>query len=305
MKLFKINFRINPLAEASRETQKALESDPKCRPLVQPFFYQDNIELNERKWDDKELNDTIAAFIRYDLQVLSVALAGAIKTSQKKGKPLSDFVNDIIGDFIDSLNKKLARGLDELKGDGGENKAAAKTLTTALKKIASDVSDKTFKTAINRIDDMVKDFTSSIGSGEVEPAKKDVSTAISAYDEVMAAFGKSSGSAKQAIDALVTAVKQFKAKKDLEKQILDIVVGLKKEIGIFEKYVTRFKDFENSATSLKKEIEGKKVLSKDIIKKNSDLKTYLSDDGDAEKIRTTSANARRELKKTMTDLKLK
>ncbi|MBC2836441.1 hypothetical protein [Paragemmobacter straminiformis] len=305
MKLFKISFRINPLAETSRETKKALENDPKCRPLVLAYYYEDSVELNERKWDDKELFEALTAFVRYDLQVLSVALADAVKNSQKKGEPLSELVKDVIADFKQKLDKKISRGLDELKGDGGANKATAKSMTDALKKIAADVSEDAITKAADALKSFVETFAKAIGDEEVTLDRLVSSKAIREYEKIMAAFTKSTKAADQSIQGVISAVKQIKNKKDLEARIVAIIESVKSDVSTFEDYLSEYKEFEREAGAIKSELGNKTVSAKNLHDIIKDLDKLKGADKKAKDIRTKSANARRQLKQAMTDLKLK
>lgn len=278
MKLFKINYTIDPLEEASGEVTKALKADRKAAKAVESYVFKEAVELDERKWDDKELNDTIKAFIRYDLKLLSVQLAEVVK--DEKGPSLGTETDKLMKRFKADLDKKLLRGFDELKTDAGPNKKAYKDLKAALKGLSQDVPANLFSShvrgvlplveSIERVNAAAKsggkdDKDAKDGKKDAQAQRKDeLASELRALEKVTAKFAKAAKPAEQSVQSILTVAKGMKTTKGLDESISKIAAIVRSKEHIFEKFIEKCRAFEKECAALKSPLGGSEIKANEL-----------------------------------------
>lgn len=65
---------------------KTIESNPETAKHYKNFTYEDTIELDSRKWNEKTLAEGMFALVRYELKLLAAQATQAIQKHEKEGK---------------------------------------------------------------------------------------------------------------------------------------------------------------------------------------------------------------------------
>lgn len=212
-KKFSIDMKINPYGEFKGEKAPDwFDARPKLTKLVTEIEVKRSMELDPRKWKQKDLEQGVYAMARYELKVFATALNSMQKTidgvippkdqkkrkfSDTKGetkeetKALSDVekkVSSLWKKVSQKISDKVSLALDDVEADKGDNQKSLAAGKAAIKQFESIDMGKLFAEPLDDVAEAFTHMTKAMRKGaqaeQVFPAGlKRVNAIVAAYEK--------------------------------------------------------------------------------------------------------------------------
>jgi len=128
--LMKAELDVDPCAEMHKKTAEYAKKDPDLKKLfAKRIVYSETIEVDSRKWSPQKLSKALTNLVKYELKLLDVAVADALKKGDASDVPRA------LKKLTKKMETKCADALEELESAGGDNKKALKEGTTTFKEV--------------------------------------------------------------------------------------------------------------------------------------------------------------------------
>jgi len=296
--------------EMKPDAKKLVEKNIKTKKLyAKPITYEEKIDLNPKKWNEKKLSKAMAGLVRAELQLLAQRVGDLAKQAQKSKGGMSDEIK-MVGALekvhkkaVASIEEKCSDALEELASGKGEAKAGIALGKKAMAKISSLNANGVFR---DPLETATKTLVSWLGPKEkgdeakaavaLSKAQKDIDSAVNDLNQTgkdaqnvakflsatgkklkdhengqLANFGKSimKADVQPELDKLDTAVDK------LDKELSSYASDLKKgtlEVADAKKYLSTFNQMKGLQKIADNAVKAMKALEKNFKSIEKDLK---------------------------------
>lgn len=296
--------------EMKPDAKELVEKNIKTRKLfAKPITYEEKIDLNPKKWNEKKLSKAMAVLVRAELQLLAQRVGDLAKKSKKSKGGMGDEIKTIgmlekvHKKAVASIEEKCADALEELASGKGEAKAGIALGKKAMAKVKSLDASAVFKQPLETAMKTINDWLGPKEKGDEAKAAQALAKAQKDIDDALKDLNQTGKDAQNVAKFLSATGKKLKdhengqlanfgksimkedvqpeldkldaAMDKLDKELSNYAGDLKKgtlEVADAKKYLSTFKQMTALQKIADKAVKAMKDLESDFKKIEKDLK---------------------------------
>ncbi|MEM6549373.1 MAG: hypothetical protein AAF713_16725 [Pseudomonadota bacterium] len=132
--------KVDATAEMAKTSKAFIARSKLLKSRFGAVTHERSLLLDPRKWDEKKLSKALEVLVRYELKVLGVRVAEAVKLVEKKGDAVRKAAEEKLAKDVEKAKKliadKCATALEEVEADKGDNKRGLRDGKASLKKMS-------------------------------------------------------------------------------------------------------------------------------------------------------------------------